>query len=249
MPTISSVRDFLTVAADSYFTEPRGRWVFRGHSDARFRLVPSVGRAVHTSKSRAKYEESLYDIFCREARGYLSDLPDDEWERLSLAQHHGLPTRLLDWTFNPLAALYFAVAAHPGVDGQVWALHAITKASDKVRGGSPFEIKEPVKYYPNIVTTRIRAQEGLFVACVELESPLDEHLRSDWQIEGHRVPSDRKEAILYELFRLGVHVSSMFPEIDGLAARLKWQHSVVPPEPGPNNALQPSVPGPATELS
>ena len=229
MSTISSVRDFLTIAADSYFAQPRGRWVFRGHSDARFRLIPSVGRAVHTSRSRVKYEQSLFDIFCREARGYLTDLPDDEWERLALAQHHGLPTRLLDWTFNPLVALYFAVSDHQGIDGQIWALNAPAKASDAVRRGSPFAITRPAKYYPNIVTTRIRAQEGLFVACVELESPLEENLRSDWRIECHPVPADRKQSILYELFRLGIHASSLFPDVDGLAARLRWQHSVAPP--------------------
>jgi len=252
MSTIRSIRDFLTLAADSYFAEPRGRWVFRGHSDARFRLIPSVGRAAHTSRSRAKYEESLFDIFCREARGYLTDLPNDPWERLALAQHHGLPTRLLDWTYNPLVALYFAVATHPGVDAHVWALHAVMKASDAIREGSPFAIKKPVKYYPSIVTNRIRAQEGLFVACVELESPLDEDLRSDWRIECHLVPADRKEKILYELFRLGIHVSSLFPDVDGLAARLKWQHSVAPPPPDPHNSAAvdlTSSSGPAVDLT
>jgi hypothetical protein len=241
MSTIGSISEFLAIAAARYFVEPRGRWVFRGHSDANFKLIPSVGRAIHTSKSRAKYEESLFDIFSREARGYLPDLPDDKWERLALAQHHGLPTRFLDWTYNPLVALYFAVATHPGGNGQVYALRAITKASEAVRGSSPFSIKAPVKYYPGIVTARIRAQEGLFVACVELELPLDESLRSGWEVECHLIPAERKERLLYDLFRLGIHASSLFPDVDGLAARLKWQHSVSPPAPGPNNALQPTV--------
>lgn len=242
MPTIGSVSEFLAVAAARYFIEPRGRWVFRGHSDANFKLLPSVGRASHTSRSRAKYEESLFDIFSREARGYLPDLPDDRWERLALAQHHGLPTRLLDWTHNPLVALYFAVATHPGVDGQVYSLRAMTKASGVTRGDSPFSIKVPVKYYPSVVTARIRAQEGLFVACVELERPLDESLPSGWKVERHLIPAERKEALLYELFRLGIHASSLFPDVDGLAARLKWQHSVSPPTQGPDNAIQPTVP-------
>lgn len=244
MKAITSVHEFMATSVAPYFAEPRSTWVFRGHSDCSFALMPSVGRAAHTSRSRAKYEQSLFDIFCREARGHMSANPEDEWEWLSLAQHHGLPTRLLDWTLNPLVALYFAVSAHPDRDGQFFALRALAKASEKVRTESPFKIARPVKYFPNIVTPRIRAQEGLFVVCSEVERPLDEVLRSEWGIEKHHIGSEAKEKLLYELFRLGVHASSLFPDIDGLAARLKWQHSVSPPLPGPNNALQPTVPPP-----
>lgn len=243
MRTIQSVEELLKMAA-TYFAEPRGMWVFRGHSDISFSLIPSVGRSVFASKSRAKYEQSLFDIFCREARGYLAALPNDEWEWLSLAQHHGLPTRLLDWTMNPLVALYFAVSASPGQAGEFFALRALTKASEHVRHQPPFKITRSVKYLPNIVTPRIRAQEGLFVACAEVEKPLSEVLRSDWRIESYPIAADAKERVLYQLFRLGIHASSLFPDVDGLAARLKWQHSVSPLQPWPNNALQPTVPRP-----
>jgi hypothetical protein len=43
------------------------------------------------------------------------------------------------------------------------------------------------------------------------------------------VPAKAKEAIRYSLFRVGIHASSLFPDIDGLAARLKWQHAVLSP--------------------
>jgi hypothetical protein len=181
--TIGCVQDLITRTTALYFAEPRGRWVFRGHSDARFKLTPSVGRGLHTSKSRDKYEKSLFNSFCREARGYLTALPTNDWEWLSLAQHHGLPTRLLDWTHNPLAALYFAVEAYPDVDGELVALRALTQSSERVREGSPFTIDKPVKFYPNIVTPRIRAQEGLFVVCATVEVPLDAPLREDLRVE------------------------------------------------------------------
>jgi len=230
MKQIETVSQLLDHASQRYFTEARGRWVFRGHSDSAFELIPSVGRGDHTSKDRRKYEQSLFDIFCREARGYLNLLPSTEWEWLSLAQHHGLPTRLLDWTHNILAALYFVVEANPLVDGSLFALRSITKASERVREGSPFSIDKPVKFYPNIITPRIRAQEGLFVVCAKLEARLDETLREDWELERLRIPASSKERLRYELFRLGVHASSLFPDVDGLAARLKWQHGVSPPQ-------------------
>lgn len=229
MIEITSIEALLARASRKYFTASRGQWVFRGHSDKTYRLLSSVGRAKHTSVSRLKYEESLFNIFQREAQGYLATLPTNAWEWLALAQHHGLPTRLLDWTYNPLVALYFAVAAHPTMDGEVFALHAGRQVSTAERKGSPFTLPRSVKYFPTIVTQRIRAQEGLFVVCAELETPLDEALRNDWEIERLSVPAKCKEQLRYALFRVGVHSSSLFPDIDGLAARLRWQHAVTTP--------------------
>jgi len=226
---VDSVKTFLDHASRSYFAEARGHWVFRGHSDVNYKLIPSVGRSQHKSKSREKYERSLFEIFRRESHGFLSTVPTNEWEWLSLAQHHGLPTRLLDWTYNPLVALYFAVEANTEADGQVFALRALNKASESVRSVSPFDLTSPVKYYPNIVTPRIRAQEGLFVACAALETPLDQALISKWRVEYLRVPAARKAHLRYELFRSGVHASSLFPDVDGLAARIRWQHAISSP--------------------
>jgi hypothetical protein len=253
MNRITCLNDLLTLCTSKYFTEPRGRWMFRGHADAAYTLIPSVGRGTHTSDSRKRYEESLFNIFCREARTHLDNVPGSQWEWLALAQHHGLPTRLLDWTVNPLVALYFSVSGGPHTDGEFIALHALTKASDQKLSSSPFSIDFPIKYFPNIVTPRIRAQEGLFIVCSDIEKPLDQALRRDWAIDKAVIPSHAKEGLLYELFRLGIHTSSLFPDVDGLAARIKWQHSVSPPKAGPNNALQPTVhaahPGPSVERS
>jgi hypothetical protein len=230
---IKSVHDFLTKFQERYISEARGRWVFRGHSDAEFKLISSVGRNPHTSVSREKYEISLFDVFVREAPAYLGHFPEDEWEQLSLAQHHGLPTRFLDWSYNSLVALYFAVEANPAKNGELFALSSKTKTSAKTLQKLPFEVDRPSKYYPKLVSPRIRAQEGLFIVCSDLESPLDNSLRDDWLIERIRLPAEFKPTIRYELFRLGVHASSLFPDIDGLTKRLLWQHSVRPPKNTP----------------
>lgn len=220
--------EVLTEEFSDCFCADRGRWVFRGHSKAEYSLQPYVGRAPCTSENRGKFEKSLFNMFCREAREYLDPCPSSDWEWLAVAQHHGLPTRLLDWSDNPLVALYFAVQHHDRCDGQFFALHMPTQASRETLEKSPFEIESPVKYRPSIVTPRIRAQEGLFVVCSDIGISLRDTLKPErWKVK--TIKADQKKEIRYSLFRLGLHASSLFPGIDGLSERLAWQHSIKSP--------------------
>src|SRR5438477_3733661 len=84
-------------------------WVFRGLGDTRFGLLPGVGRG---SYDLAK-ERTILEIFERRATEFLDLTQMSSWDKMALAQHHGLPTRLLDWTTNPLVAAYFATTSLP----------------------------------------------------------------------------------------------------------------------------------------
>jgi type I restriction enzyme M protein len=57
----------------------------------------------------------MLEKFKREAIPYLTIKPNDDWDWLALAQHHGLPTRLLDWTQNPLVAVGIASTSCPAI--------------------------------------------------------------------------------------------------------------------------------------
>jgi hypothetical protein len=104
--------------------EPLGRFrsdlVFRGMGSASDDLRTRLGRL---SASPDKIEGHLLRNFRKYARA--GSIPGDSvWSWLALAQHHGLPTRLLDWTFSPLVAMHFATENMDrfDVDGVIWCV-------------------------------------------------------------------------------------------------------------------------------
>jgi hypothetical protein len=171
-------------------------------------------------------------MFKRQSYPSLEQSPANDWEWLTLAQHHGLPTRFLDWSYNPLVALYFAVEDNTDTDGVVYALRASKRLPDsKVETLSPFEIDKVYKYLPIHVTKRLVIQEGLFTVHPKVEIPLQDTLRTGWKLERLIIPASSKKSFRYTLYRQGIHRASLFPDLDGLTRHLEWQHSVSPEEP------------------
>lgn len=76
---------------------------FRGHRVGKWHLDPTLSR-----ENKLSRETQLTKRFKQNAFQFLKRVPDEEWEWMFLMQHYGVPTRLLDWTENPLIGLYFA---------------------------------------------------------------------------------------------------------------------------------------------
>ena len=99
----------------------RSRYAFRGLSDAAFRLETSL---IRLEGGFAVLERHLLRNFSKYAHRNVVEM-DSVWHWLSVAQHYGLPTRLLDWTYSPFVAMHFATANIEkfDIDGVVWAVN------------------------------------------------------------------------------------------------------------------------------
>lgn len=102
--------------------------MYRGLLSFDFSLIPAIGRYLPLYEQHGfdkdrllRDERDSLRIFRTEAAHNLSYQPRTLWQVLAAAQHHGLPTRLMDWTFNPLVALYFAVELPTDGDAVVYA--------------------------------------------------------------------------------------------------------------------------------
>lgn len=136
--------------------------VFRGEDAACYPLRPRVGRFEHPADS-VPMEKELLEVFKKRALPLLPITPANDWEWLALAQRHGLATRLLDWTANPLVAAFWAVQEpYRGGDRVLYALGCRGVPTGPAPAASPFEVEAVTLYRPTHIGPRFLAQCGVF---------------------------------------------------------------------------------------
>ncbi len=196
--------------------------IWRGVTSKRFKaLRPSIARSQTYSPAR---EQSLFAEFMRRARQFADTHLFTEWDLLALAQHHGLPTRLLDWTTNPLVAAYFAVSGEmDNQDGLVITIRE-PPPMEPARHRSPFTIDEVLLFRSDVVSPRIAAQRGVFTVDPHPERsrawvPPKRLARQDFVISARHKPYFRNQ-----LASLGVDEALLMTDLDGLccAIRAQW---------------------------
>lgn len=217
---IRSTREHWLALQDFLDRHTHSGWVFRGSPNVDFQCMPGAGRVPNYDPL---FEERLFRVFKREARLHLS-LPDaNDWEWLALGQHFGLPTRLLDWTTNPLVACFFAVSSDPpGHDAVLQACRLDEGLIiDPATSPGPFEHDRVGFLLPTITAPRIASQRGLFSFHPRPNEP--------WVPPGDAqqrfvIPREIRARFQRKLFTLGVDAAHIWADLQGVCSSLQWQY-------------------------
>lgn len=223
-------------------------FLFRGMSNNKYQLLPGVfrkntsGKAIYTTYTT---EIDLLKFFIQEASAYLT-IPSDDYVRWAeYAQHFGVPTRFLDWSSNPLVALYVCCKNNPDTPGTVWVLNRkdyeritvskqnlshpdkdrITCVKELLEGKSSLDY--PIVYTPSYVDSRMSAQGSYFMVWGKNEEPLDKlipesiadsisELNENTCLWQFSVPANSKKKILRSLDDIGINEKTLFPGLEGI---------------------------------
>jgi hypothetical protein len=207
---------------------PTGQFIFRGQGDKR-PIIPKIGREGYAYEPAR--EKELHDAFVRAARPLVSVPIYSTWEWLALAQHHGAPTRLADWSTSPLVAAWFAVTSYPqDTDAAIFALELVRddlqtlnittgEAASGVTINDPFVVKKGVYLIETAsVSARITTQRGIFTLHGKPTDPLA--IPPDHTFDIQRIFRPDFQGRLLDL---GIDASHIYPDLDGLCKTLDWK--------------------------
>jgi hypothetical protein len=202
--------------------------LFRGQI-FNFPLIPKLGRAQKNIYIE-RVEKKLIDDIKRRGDKLIQKGDFNDWDLLVYVQHYGLTTRLLDWTSNPLIALWFACQGDNKNNAYVYVLK---QTDDNLLNlqeeSSPFTISKTKIFRPNLNNDRIISQNGWFtIHSLKNDSnkfiPLDQENDFKDKIWVIEIPNKNKAEMLVKLNILGINDETIYPGIEGACKYINWVH-------------------------
>ncbi len=219
-----SLQDLQSIFKEYRPVEGVGGWLFRGQADNSWPLIPKAGRPEFDFQNGSDW--SMFCIWRDRAISY-ENLPTNDLECLAIAQHHGLATRLLDWSNNPLIATYFACKEQPEKDAAINLFFPRNVIDEEVIDYR--KLRETTQYIPRGVAARIVRQSGRFTYHPTPQAPIEFGEIGEpfigQRLKRIEVPSTAKAEILDELNLYYVNEEAVFPDLDGLSRHFNWLRS------------------------